>query len=97
MPPSYREEVTSIGSLVFLEIARKVKVLVKLIRKNPYACLKKNTTRVVARNADNPDITRNKAWKYLSRYEGGIFMFLFYKNQVGKTPYYIYIIAVYVR
>ena len=50
MPPSYREEVTSIGSLVFLEIARKVKVLVKLIRKNPYACLKKNTTRVVARN-----------------------------------------------
>ena len=48
MPPSYREEVTSIGSLVFLEIARKVKVLVKLIRKNPYACLKKNKTRVVA-------------------------------------------------
>jgi len=26
MPPSYREEVTSIGSLVFLEIARKVLV-----------------------------------------------------------------------
>jgi len=34
MPPSYREEVTSIGSLVFLEIARKVKVLVNYSEKS---------------------------------------------------------------
>ena len=45
--------VTSIGSLMFLEIARKVKVLVKLIRKNPYACLKKNTTRATKSIASN--------------------------------------------
>ena len=56
MPPSYREEATSIRSPVFLDFARKV--LAKLIRKNTEisravgknekiqffnACLRKNT------------------------------------------------------
>ena len=51
MPPSYREEVTSIGSLVFLEIARKV--LVKLIRKNTERVFEEKYTKVAAsKNAD---------------------------------------------
>ena len=114
MPPSYREEVTSIGSLVFLEIARKV--LVKLIRKNTeisravgkntdlYAWFEEKYSKVVAsKTRINPDITsitRNKAWKSPSRYEGGMTMlFIIYdciispsrQNSIKCTSKYDYI------